>query len=159
MLVVAPAREKSACGHGLSITKPLSLELVNEDFYRLDDGTPTDCVYLALNTLYKDVRPDLVVSGINIGCNMGEDVTYSGTVAGAMEGAIFGIPSIAISQLIDKKSDLSTATHTLDFTLAKASIYDTGKSATYGDQLLTLSTCDYSQKNGRFAVVAKEVKD
>ncbi len=127
VLVVAPAREKSACGHGLSITKPLSLELVSEDFYRLDDGTPTDCVYLALNTLYKDVRPDLVVSGINIGCNMGEDVTYSGTVAGAMEGAIFGIPSIAISQLIDKKSDLSTATHTLDFTLAKASIYDLAK--------------------------------
>ena len=70
VLVVAPAREKSACGHGLSITKPLSLVSVGEDFYKLDDGTPTDCVYLALNSLYSPrIRPDLIVSGINIGCN------------------------------------------------------------------------------------------
>lgn len=121
VLVVAPAREKSACGHGLSITRPLSLVNVGEDFYKLDDGTPTDCVYLALNSLYSPrIRPDLIVSGINIGCNMGEDVTYSGTVAGAMEGAIHGIPSIAISQLVRKEGDLKGC----DFSLAKRCIHE-----------------------------------
>lgn len=121
VIIVAPAREKSACGHGLTITKPLSLHQVESNFYKLDDGSPSDCVYLALNTLYgKDNPPDLVVSGINIGCNMGEDVTYSGTVAGAMEACIFGITSIAISQLVQKEGDVKNC----DFTLAKKCIYE-----------------------------------
>ncbi|MBR2495247.1 5'/3'-nucleotidase SurE [Helicobacter sp.] len=119
--VVAPAREKSACGHGLTITKPLSLISVGKDAYKLDDGTPADCIYLACNTLYKEYnrKPDLIVSGINIGCNMGEDVTYSGTVAGAMEGAILGVPSIAISQLLKKECDREC-----DFSLAKKVAFD-----------------------------------
>lgn len=112
IIVVAPANEKSACGHGLTLTKPLRFIKVGKDFYKLDDGTPADCVYLALNAL--DIVPDLIISGINIGSNMGEDVTYSGTVAGAMEGAIREIPSIAISQVVGDKSSAKEA----DFSLA-----------------------------------------
>lgn len=115
IIVVAPASEKSACGHGLTLTKPLRLLEVEEDFYKLDDGTPSDCVYLALNALFKNAKkPDLILSGINIGANLGEDVTYSGTVAGAMEGAIREIPAIALSQVLREKND--PATH--DFSLA-----------------------------------------
>ena len=113
IIVVAPASEKSACGHGLTLTKPLRFIKVGEDFYKLDDGTPADCVYLALNTL--GITPHLIISGINIGSNMGEDVTYSGTVAGAMEGAIREIPSIAISQVVGDKSSAKEG----DFALAK----------------------------------------
>ncbi|RDU57351.1 5'/3'-nucleotidase SurE [Helicobacter sp. MIT 99-5507] len=114
ILVVAPASEKSACGHGLTLTKPLRFIKVKDDFYKLDNGTPADCIYLALNTLY-EIKPDLIISGINIGSNMGEDVTYSGTVAGAMEGAIREIPSIAISQVLNDKNDVFS----FDFSLAK----------------------------------------
>lgn len=106
VVVVAPAREKSACGHGLNISAPLFLHQVEPDYYKLDDGSPTDCIYLALTKLYHARKPDLIVSGINIGCNMGEDVTYSGTVAGAMEGAMHGVPSMAISQLVSKDGAL-----------------------------------------------------
>lgn len=115
VLVVAPAHEKSACGHGLSITKPLYLNEVRKDFYKLDDGSPTDCIYLALYAFYKDTPgPDLVLSGINLGSNMGEDTTYSGTVAGAMEAALRGIPSMAISQVLKNKHVPSVS----DFDLA-----------------------------------------
>lgn len=113
IIVVSPSSEKSACGHGLTLTRPLRFIEVAKDFYKLDDGTPSDCVYLALNTL--KITPDLIISGINIGSNMGEDVTYSGTVAGAMEGAIREIPSIAISQITDDKKRVTIG----DFTLAK----------------------------------------
>ncbi|PHS57376.1 MAG: 5'/3'-nucleotidase SurE [Sulfurimonas sp.] len=99
--VVAPANEKSACGHSLTLTRPLRFVSVGDDFFKLDDGTPTDCVYLSLSTIFKTKKPDLLVSGINRGSNMGEDITYSGTAAGAMEGVLHDIPSIAISQVID----------------------------------------------------------
>jgi len=98
--VVAPAMPKSACSKSLTITKPLMFKKIKENFYKLDDGTPNDCVYLALNEFYADKKPDLVVSGINHGANLGEDVNYSGTLGGATEGAIHGIKSIAFSQLI-----------------------------------------------------------
>lgn len=100
VIVVAPTLEKSACAHSLTLTKPLRFVEIEKDFFKLDDGTPTDCIYLALNALFaKNEYPDLIISGINKGSNMGEDITYSGTVAGAMEGVIQGIPSIAISQV------------------------------------------------------------
>ena len=106
VLVVVPSSEKSACGHSLTLTKPLRFIELDDNFYKLEDGTPTDCVYLALATLYpKGVKPDLILSGINRGANMGEDITYSGTVAGAMEGAIYGIPSIAISQVCNNNCE------------------------------------------------------
>jgi len=98
--VVAPAHHKSACSHSLTITKPLKFIEIDKNFYKLDDGTPADCVYLSMDKLFKNRKPDIVLSGINHGANMGEDVNYSGTVAGAFEGAIHGIPSIAFSQVL-----------------------------------------------------------
>lgn len=100
LTIVAPTNEKSACAHSLTLTKPLRFISVDDDFYKLDDGTPTDCIYLALYSLFEVDKPDLIISGINRGANMGEDITYSGTAAGAMEGVIHGIPSIAISQVL-----------------------------------------------------------
>ena len=121
--VVAPARNKSACGHSLTLDKPLRMICVEDDFYKIDDGSPTDCIFISLSDLFKDgYKPDLVISGINIGANMGEDITYSGTAAGAMEAVIHGIPAIAISQVCkdlcqDIKSDW-------DFALAKKVIVE-----------------------------------
>lgn len=117
VFIVAPACEKSACGHGLTLSKPLKMIEIEKDFYKLDNGTPSDCIYLGLHEFFKDKKPDLVISGINLGSNMGEDITYSGTVAGAMEGAIYGIPSIAISQVL---KNWEKEHH--DFTLAKECI-------------------------------------
>jgi 5'-nucleotidase len=117
--VVAPASQKSACGHSLTLTKPLRFIKVDEGYYKLEDGTPTDCIYLALCTLFKDKKPDLIISGINYGSNMGEDITYSGTAAAAMEGAIYGIASIAISQVINGQS-----ADDIDYTYASSIIKD-----------------------------------
>lgn len=97
--VVAPTTEKSACGHSLTLTRPLNFIELEKDFYKLDDGTPSDCIFLALNKLFKEYKPDIVISGINIGSNMGEDITYSGTASAAMEAVLQGIPAIAISQV------------------------------------------------------------
>ena len=99
--VVAPANEKSACGHSLTLTRPLRFVSVGDDFYKLDDGTPSDCIYLALHSIFENQKPDLVVSGINRGSNMGEDITYSGTAAGAMEAVLHDVPAISISQVVD----------------------------------------------------------
>ena len=98
--IVAPAYHKSACSHALTITKPLRFIEISKNFYKLDDGTPADCVYLSMDKLFSEIKPDIVLSGINHGANMGEDVNYSGTVAGAFEGAIHNIPSIAFSQIL-----------------------------------------------------------
>jgi 5'-nucleotidase len=114
--VVAPANEKSACGHSLTLVRPLRFVSVEDDFYKLDDGTPSDCVYLSLSTMFEDEKPDLLISGINRGSNMGEDITYSGTAAGAMEGVLHDIPSIAISQVMDftnPEGDFSLAQKTI----------------------------------------------
>lgn len=94
--VVAPLAESSAIGHALTLRRPLRLDAVKEGFYSVD-GTPTDCVNIAVAILMKGELPDLIVSGINTGWNLGDDVTYSGTVAGALEGALLGIPAIAVS--------------------------------------------------------------
>ena len=94
--IVAPHAEASAIGHALTLRRPLRMEQVGDRIYEVD-GTPTDCVNIAVTKLF-DVLPDLVVSGINKGYNLGDDITYSGTVAGAMEGALLGIPSIAVSR-------------------------------------------------------------
>ena len=98
--VVAPTTEKSACGHSLTLTRPLHFVELEKDFYKLDDGTPTDCIFLSLNKLFEnDNKPDIVISGINVGANMGEDITYSGTASAAMEAVLQDIPAIAISQV------------------------------------------------------------
>ena len=94
--VVAPDRERSGAGHSLTLHRPIRIiPRGNRRF--ATDGTPTDCVSLGVLEVLKDHPPDLVVSGINFGANIGDDVTYSGTVAAALEGAILGIPSIAFS--------------------------------------------------------------
>jgi len=118
--VVAPTTEKSACGHSLTLTRPLSFVEIQPNFYKLDDGTPTDCVFLALNKIYdKDNKPDIVISGINIGANMGEDITYSGTASAAMESVLQGIPAIAISQVYNNGGE---TIKTFGYDLAKESI-------------------------------------
>ena len=93
--IVAPHIEASAIGHALTLRRPLRMEQLRDGVYEVD-GTPTDCVNVAFTQLY-DTPADLVVSGINKGYNLGDDVTYSGTVAGALEGALLGMASIAVS--------------------------------------------------------------
>ncbi|HEX6162148.1 MAG TPA: 5'/3'-nucleotidase SurE, partial [Vicinamibacterales bacterium] len=88
VIVVAPHQEASAIGHALTLRRPLRIETVRDGVYAVD-GTPTDCVNLATAIILKRV-PDLVVSGINKGWNLGDDITYSGTVSGALEGALLG---------------------------------------------------------------------
>lgn len=107
ILVVAPAREKSACSHAITLSQPLRFVKVAKDFYKLDDGTPSDCVYLALAKFYKKTLPDLVISGINKGANVGEDISYSGTCGGAMEAVLQGIPALALSQLYENPKKLN----------------------------------------------------
>ena len=96
--VVAPHVEASAIGHALTLRRPLRMERLEDRVYEVD-GTPTDCVNIALTQLFaaSGATPDLVVSGINKGYNLGDDVTYSGTVSGALEGSLLGIASIAVS--------------------------------------------------------------
>ena len=95
--IVAPADEQSGAGHSLTLTRPLRLRKLGERHFSVT-GTPTDAVMMALGELMKEARPDLILSGINRGANLAEDVTYSGTVSAAMEGALAGIPAIALSQ-------------------------------------------------------------
>ena len=95
VVIVAPDRERSAAGHSMTLHRPLLIEELKESMYSVN-GTPTDCVNIAVKGLLKET-PRLVVSGINKGPNLGDDVTYSGTVAGAIEGILLGIPSFAVS--------------------------------------------------------------
>ncbi|MCP4328089.1 MAG: 5'/3'-nucleotidase SurE [Alphaproteobacteria bacterium] len=95
--VVAPALEQSGSAHSLTLRRPLRIRRVSKQRYSVD-GTPTDCVLLAVKHILLDHPPDLVLAGINRGGNLGEDVTYSGTLAAAMEATLLGIPAIALSQ-------------------------------------------------------------
>jgi len=128
LIIVAPATEKSASAHSMTLTRPMKLVGVDDDFYKMDDGTPTDCVFIGLNNLFNTEsgdKPDLVISGINVGSNMGEDITYSGTVAGASEAILQGVPAIAISQVFN---DLNNANKDAwDYELAMKTIHDIAK--------------------------------
>ena len=93
--VVAPDRERSAVGHALTLHHPLRVHPLRDGYYAVD-GTPTDCVNLGINHLLK-AKPDIVVSGINRGANLADDVTYSGTVSAALEATLMGIPAMAVS--------------------------------------------------------------
>ena len=106
VVVVAPASEQSATAHSLTLTRPLRVRQIDDRRYTVD-GTPTDCVTLALTKILPE-RPDVIVSGINHGANLGDDVTYSGTVAGALEAAVFKLPGIAVS-LTAREGDFSYA--------------------------------------------------
>jgi 5'-nucleotidase len=106
--VVAPEQEQSAASHALSLHRPLRIRRVRDRWYSID-GTPADCVYLAVHHLLKGDGPKLVVSGINHGPNLADDVIYSGTVAAAMEGCILGFPAIAFSLVSRREFEFSGA--------------------------------------------------
>ncbi len=110
--VVAPETEQSATSHSLTLRRPLRVRKHKPRHFTVD-GTPTDCVLVAVQSIIKDRKPDLVLSGINMGSNLAEDVTYSGTVAAAMEGALLGIKAIAFSQTRDSdgRLDFDAAEH------------------------------------------------
>ena len=103
--VLAPEREQSACGHALTMHRPLRVQPMRERWYAVN-GTPSDCVNVGVLGFLAE-RPALIVSGINHGSNLGDDVTYSGTVSAAMEGTLLGVPSIAVSLVDD--GDLTVA--------------------------------------------------
>jgi 5'-nucleotidase len=105
--VVAPERDRSGASNSLTLDRPLSLKRAANGFYFVN-GTPTDCVHLAVTGIFEHL-PDMVVSGVNHGANMGDDTVYSGTVAAATEGFLLGVPSIAVSLVSQAASDFSSA--------------------------------------------------
>jgi 5'-nucleotidase len=113
--VVAPETEQSAASHSLTLRRPLKVRKVSKRRFAVD-GTPTDSVLLGVSRVMQECKPDFVFSGINRGGNIGEDVTYSGTVAAAMEGTLLGIPSMALSLVVDNGSPAkwATAEHWMD---------------------------------------------
>lgn len=102
--VIAPDTERSGVSHAITLYRPLRLRQVRPGWWACD-GTPTDCIYLALNQM--KLQPDLVLSGVNPGPNLGHDVLYSGTVAGALEGAHWGVPALAVSHCSSRESELA----------------------------------------------------
>ena len=107
VVVVAPDRNRSGASNSLTLETPLRVERVDRDLYYVN-GTPTDCVHIAITGLLEQ-EPDVLISGINNGANLGDDVLYSGTVAAAMEGRFLGIPSIAVSLVLNGKEHYETA--------------------------------------------------
>ena len=108
VFIVAPDREQSATSHSLTLHRPLRIHKHDQNEFSVD-GTPTDCMLLAINKILPK-KPRLIISGINHGANLGDDVTYSGTVSAALEGAIMGIPSIAVSLVGIQKFNFNLAT-------------------------------------------------
>jgi len=106
-VIVAPERDKSAVSHALTMNRPLNVRKLEEDIYTLD-GTPTDCVTIGMNKVLPE-PPALLVSGINPGPNLGDDISYSGTVSAAIEGTMYGIPSLAFSLAGEPPFDFETA--------------------------------------------------
>lgn len=106
--VVAPESDQSGVAHSLSLNDPLRLRQISERRYAVK-GTPTDCVIMGVRRILEGRAPDVVLSGVNSGHNVAEDVIYSGTVAGAMEAAILGVPAIALSQAYGRRSTRETA--------------------------------------------------
>src|SRR4030095_13037303 len=105
--VVAPESEMSGASHSLTLARPLRIRQIDERHWTVD-GTPTDCVTLALNLILQpEQRPHICASGINHGPNLGDDATYSGTVAGAMEATILGLPGLAFSLVVSRSHDFS----------------------------------------------------
>lgn len=107
IVIVAPDRDNSAVSHSLTMNRPLRVEKLAETVYTLD-GTPTDCVAIALGKILKK-RPDLLISGINSGPNLGDDISYSGTVSAAVEGTMYSIPSMAVSLAGEPPHDFAPA--------------------------------------------------
>ena len=125
--MVAPDRERSAAGHSLTLHRPIKAEEISENVFSVN-GTPTDCVALAVHKILPR-KPDIIASGINKGANLGDDVTYSGTVSAAIEGTILSVPSFAVSLAGDKPFHFETAVPyavlTAQYILEKSLPYDT----------------------------------
>ena len=119
--IVAPLRNKSAVSHSITLHKPISVTPKEANVFAVD-GTPVDCVYIALNAIMEE-EPDLVISGINDGPNFGEDIIYSGTVAAAREAFMKGYKSIAISKVYGNKLDMSKMFHLSAILLLKLAMY------------------------------------
>lgn len=100
--IVAPSEENSGAGHSLTLSRPVRIHQHGEKHYSVS-GTPTDSVMIGIGEIMKDAKPDLLLSGVNRGANLGDDVTYSGTVSAAMEGTLAGVRSIALSQVYAKE--------------------------------------------------------
>src|SRR6187455_99527 len=148
--VVAPIQEASAIGHALTLRRPLRIDTIAPNVYAID-GTPTDCVNIAITHILKG-KPDLIVSGINKGWNLGDDITYSGTVAGALEGSLLGIPSIAVSLARTRGTyDFAPAAHAAS---AIASLVLRGDLIT-GRTFLNLNVPSGKPKGVRLTVQAK----
>jgi 5'-nucleotidase len=105
VVTIAPNQERSSCGHGITLGEPIRVEKISEDIYSCS-GYPADCILIGVGNICKDNKPDLVVSGINHGANLGQDRYYSGTIAAAREAAFRGIPSIAVSLVTQNIKDL-----------------------------------------------------
>lgn len=153
--IVAPDRERTAAGHSLTLHKPLRIEAIGERIFSLN-GTPTDCINLGVNNIIGE-KPDLIVSGINKGANLGDDITYSGTVSAAMEGTILGIPSFAISQVGDSDFQFSVAAEFAIY-LAKLIIRD----GLPKDTLLNVNVPNLSMseiKGVRMTLLGKRIYD
>ena len=120
VFVVAPEAEQSGASHSLTLSRPLRIRQIDERHWTVD-GTPTDCVTLALNQiLAPDLRPDICCSGINHGANLGDDATYSGTVAGALESTILGVPGLAFSLASYQDQDFAESVKVAQKITAKA---------------------------------------
>ncbi|WP_457644009.1 5'/3'-nucleotidase SurE [Persephonella sp.] len=105
VITVTPDRNMSGTSHSLTFTRPLKIEKLEENFYYIVDGTPADCVHLGYHIILNGEKPDILISGINTGPNLGNDIFYSGTVGAAREGTLFGIPSVAFSPASSKNPD------------------------------------------------------
>lgn len=120
VFVVAPVSEMSGASHSLTLSRPLRIRQIDERHWTVD-GTPTDCVTLALNRiLTKELRPHLCASGINHGENLGDDATYSGTVAGAMEATILGVPGLAFSLVASREYNFTESAKVAQQIVSKA---------------------------------------
>jgi 5'-nucleotidase len=138
--VVAPETNRSGASNSLTLDKPLRVRC-GENGFTYVDGTPTDCVHLALTGLLSE-EPDLVVSGINAGANLGDDVIYSGTVAAAMEGRFLGLPSIAVSLAGDKLEHYGSAVRAVELLLPRLA-----HDAIPGDTILNINVPDLEWSN------------
>jgi 5'-nucleotidase len=120
VFIVAPQSEQSGASHSLTLSRPLRIRHLDENAWSVD-GTPTDCVTLAINKILPpEKRPDLCVSGINYGANLGEDASYSGTVAGALEATILGVPGLAFSLTARRDFDFTHAAEFAKLAVTKA---------------------------------------
>ncbi len=152
VFIVAPDRDQSAASHSLSLWRPLRISKIADTVYSVD-GTPTDCVNLAINGILKDHKPDLVVSGINKGENLGDDISYSGTVSAAMEGTLLGVPSVAISLASKNSFDFEAAAK---YALLIAQHVIENKLP--DDTLLNVNVPDLSESQIKGVIVTKQGK-